>query len=55
MQINAPLFDLIARAEAWLDSNDYPNQVLKWETDVWGSDPGGLWTKVLPAFSFRWG
>ncbi len=36
---NAPLFDLIARAERWLAENDYPNPVLKWDTQAWGEIP----------------
>jgi ribonuclease HI len=36
---NAPLFDLIARAEQWLAENDYPNPVLKWDTQAWGEIP----------------
>lgn len=36
---NAPLFDLIARAEAWLAANEYPNPVLKWDTEAWGEIP----------------
>ncbi len=36
---NAPLFDLIARAEGWLASNSYSNPLLKWETAAWGEIP----------------
>ena len=36
---NKVLFDLIARAENWLHSNPYPNQLLKWETKAWGEIP----------------
>lgn len=36
---NAPLFDLIARAEQWLAENDYPNPLLKWDTAAWGEIP----------------
>jgi len=36
---NPLLFDLITRAEAWLSQNDYPNQVLKWDTAAWGEIP----------------
>lgn len=35
---NGELFDLIARAEKWLQENKYTNQVLKWETNVWGEN-----------------
>ncbi|ART78522.1 ribonuclease H [Sutcliffiella horikoshii] len=30
------LWSLIKRAENWLQTNDYPNKILKWETKVWG-------------------
>jgi ribonuclease HI len=36
---NARLFDMIARAEAWLRDHEYANQLLKWETDAWGEIP----------------
>ena len=36
---NAPLFDLIARAESWLAENAARNPVLKWDTQAWGEIP----------------
>jgi ribonuclease HI len=33
---NKPIFDLITRAESWLNSNTYQNKILKWETENWG-------------------
>lgn len=36
---NAAIFDLISRAENWLKENDYPNQLLKWDTNAWGEIP----------------
>jgi ribonuclease HI len=36
---NEQLFKLIERAEIWLRDHEYPNQVLKWETDAWGENP----------------
>ncbi len=36
---NAPLFDLILRAEAWLAENATRNPVLKWDTQAWGEIP----------------
>jgi ribonuclease HI len=36
---NAPVFELIRRAEAWLRQNTYRNPVLKWRTDLWGEIP----------------
>lgn len=36
---NAPLFELIARAEQWLHEHTYPNRILKWDTRAWGEIP----------------
>jgi len=36
---NAPLFELIAGAEAWLALNMKHNPVLKWDTAAWGEIP----------------
>ena len=36
---NGEIFDLIARAENWLNNNDYPNELLKWDTNAWGETP----------------
>jgi ribonuclease HI len=36
---NQPIFELIHRAEIWLSKNDYPNKILKWDTDIWGEIP----------------
>lgn len=30
------VWELIERAEKWLQNNDYENKLLKWETDLWG-------------------
>jgi ribonuclease HI len=38
-ETNAPLFDLITRAEDWLSKNEYSNGVLKWDTNAWGEIP----------------
>lgn len=40
-----PLFDLIARAEAWLRDNDYDTPLLKWETKAWGEIPADFGRK----------
>ncbi|MDK2909923.1 MAG: ribonuclease [Bacteroidales bacterium] len=37
--LNTRVFDMIERAEKWLAENDYPNQLLKWETQLWGEIP----------------
>jgi ribonuclease HI len=31
--------DLAARALHWLVENEYPNEILKWETEAWGEVP----------------
>jgi len=36
---NAPLFELISRAETWLAENEPVNPVLKWDTEAWGEIP----------------
>jgi len=36
---NAKLFERIARAETWLRENQYPNKILKWDTENWGENP----------------
>lgn len=42
---NEAIFDLIERAEKWLAENDYPNQILKWETKEWGEIPADFGRK----------
>ena len=44
-EVNAPIFDLIARAEAWLRNNTYTNRIIKWETDQWGEIPADFGRK----------
>ena len=36
---NDPIFELITRAEEWLNKNEFSNNLLKWETDAWGEIP----------------
>ena len=36
---NEYLFELIARAEKWLNENDIEVPILKWKTDIWGEIP----------------
>jgi ribonuclease HI len=43
--LNAELFELIERAEAWLADNSYTNKILKWETDAWGEIPADFGRK----------
>lgn len=35
---NKNLFELIARAEKWLNENTYATKILKWETKAWGEN-----------------
>jgi ribonuclease HI len=42
---NAQLFELINRAEIWLQNNTYTNPLLKWETDIWGENPADFGRK----------
>ena len=42
---NKPIFDLIARAEKWLQENTYENPVIKWETNNWGEIPADFGRK----------
>lgn len=39
------LVQLIDRAEAWLRANNYPNKIMKWETDQWGENPADFGRK----------
>jgi ribonuclease HI len=42
---NAELFDLIDRAEKWLKTHTFSNQILKWETESWGEIPADFGRK----------
>jgi len=42
---NEPVFDLIRRAEKWLNENVYSNQILKWDTAAWGEIPADFGRK----------
>ncbi|MCE2616064.1 ribonuclease H family protein [Phocaeicola oris] len=39
------LFQLIERAENWLNDNEYTTQLLKWETNKWGEIPADFGRK----------
>ena len=43
--INAPIFNLIERAEKWLIENTFSTQILKWETAEWGEIPADFGRK----------
>jgi ribonuclease HI len=42
---NTELFELLDRAETWLQTHTYTNPVLKWETTVWGENPADFGRK----------
>ena len=42
---NKPIFDLIDRAEKWLQTNTYQNPILKWDTENWGEIPADFGRK----------
>jgi len=43
--LNAPVFELIERAEKWLRSNDFRTTILKWDTAKWGEIPADFGRK----------
>ena len=42
---NAALFELVDRAVKWINSNTWPNRVIKWETEYWGEIPADFGRK----------
>ena len=42
---NAKLFELIARAEFWLNTHTYSTPILKWDTRQWGEIPADFGRK----------
>lgn len=42
---NEVLFQLIARAETWLEKNAYNTPIVKWETKAWGEIPADFGRK----------
>lgn len=42
---NAPLFELIRRAESWLTENKIENSIIKWDTHSWGENPADFGRK----------
>jgi ribonuclease HI len=42
---NEKLFELLERALKWLEVNEYSNEILKWETQVWGENPADFGRK----------
>ena len=44
-EINAPIFDLIRRAETWLRTHTFRVPIYKWETKEWGEIPADFGRK----------
>jgi len=42
---NTKLFELVDRGLKWLKENEYPNPLLKWETEAWGENPADFGRK----------
>lgn len=42
---NHALFDVIRRAEKWLETHEYHNRLIKWETEKWGEIPADFGRK----------
>ncbi len=42
---NAVLFELIRRAEHWLQANTYTTRIIKWDTERWGEIPADFGRK----------
>ncbi|MCC6761901.1 MAG: ribonuclease H family protein [Chitinophagaceae bacterium] len=42
---NQKIFELLGRAIKWLESNEYSNEILKWETAAWGENPADFGRK----------
>lgn len=42
---NAAIFELIERAEKWLQTNSFKTEILKWETEAWGEIPADFGRK----------
>jgi ribonuclease HI len=42
---NKKLFEMLSRAEKWLENNTFENELLKWETKAWGENPADFGRK----------
>ena len=42
---NAYLFELVERAEKWLENNEIEVKILKWKTEIWGEIPADFGRK----------
>ena len=43
--VNAPIFDMIRRAEQWLRTHTFRLPIIKWETKLWGEIPADFGRK----------
>lgn len=50
---NAYLFELIARAEKWLNENAIEVPIMKWKTDIWGEIPADFGRKWKIVYFYR--
>lgn len=44
-KLNKDSFELLERADKWLQENSYNNKILKWETKAWGEIPADFGRK----------
>lgn len=44
-EVNAPIFELIRRAESWLRTHSFRVPIYKWETKLWGEIPADFGRK----------
>lgn len=44
-KLNKESFELLERADRWLEQNTYVNKILKWETKAWGEIPADFGRK----------
>ena len=42
---NEPVFQMVAKAEAWLRANTYTTRIYKWDTERWGEIPADFGRK----------
>lgn len=42
---NEKLFNMLERADTWLNNNTFENEILKWETKAWGENPADFGRK----------
>jgi ribonuclease HI len=42
---NEKIFDLLQRAELWLQNNTYTTKIIKWDTPRWGEIPADFGRK----------